>query len=357
LHAAEFGPICSGVRPFADDTPEGWTDPEAAEAFSPLNGRPLIIAPIAEAARLAPLARAGSPGAPILVGVDRQGETPAGHAELFDVLLTTAPSPARPWVALSTFGGEAAVEALERSASRNPIAASVLATVLRLGETLSFTEALTLESLAYSTLLAGQEFLTWRKSTPIGPPSGDSPPFVRLDRQDEALEITLTRPAAHNALCAALRDELVEALRLPLIDTGVRQVVLRGEGRAFCTGGDLSEFGQASDPAAAHAIRTLRSPARLLAELGPRATVRVHGVVVGSGLEMAAAAARVVAAPHSVFRLPEVSMGLIPGAGGTVSVPRRIGRHRAAFMALSGLDVRTSTALGWGLIDAVERGR
>jgi enoyl-CoA hydratase/carnithine racemase len=62
----------------------------------------------------------------------------------------------------------------------------------------------------------------------------------------------------------------------------------------------------------------------------------------------------VIAAPGAVFRLPEVSMGLIPGAGGTASIPRRIGRQRACYMAILGDDVDLATALRWGLVDAVE---
>jgi enoyl-CoA hydratase/carnithine racemase len=75
---------------------------------------------------------------------------------------------------------------------------------------------------------------------------------------------------------------------------------------------------------------------------------------VGAGIEVPAAAARVVARAGTVFRLPEVSMGLIPGAGGTATVPRRIGRHRACYMALSGATIDLDTALAWGLVDAEE---
>ena len=65
-------------------------------------------------------------------------------------------------------------------------------------------------------------------------------------------------------------------------------------------------------------------------------TARVHGPSVGSGVELAAFAGRVVAAPDATFALPEVAMGLVPGAGGTVSIPARIGRHRTAWLALTG---------------------
>jgi enoyl-CoA hydratase/carnithine racemase len=74
--------------------------------------------------------------------------------------------------------------------------------------------------------------------------------------------------------------------------------------------------------------------------------------VLGSGLEMAAFCGRIMAAPDSVFGLPELSLGLIPGAGGTVSVTRRIGRWRTAYLVLSGLSIDADTAVTWGLADS-----
>ncbi len=84
--------------------------------------------------------------------------------------------------------------------------------------------------------------------------------------------------------------------------------------------------------------------------------MQAHGACIGAGVEVAAAAAHLTARPGAFFRLPEVSMGLIPGAGGTASVPRRIGRQRACYMAISGVDIDLDTALAWGLVDAVEAG-
>jgi enoyl-CoA hydratase/carnithine racemase len=153
---------------------------------------------------------------------------------------------------------------------------------------------------------------------------------------------------------ARLRDELIEALEFALADPEGAPVVLAGEGPAFCAGGDISEFGTAADPAVAHAIRLARSPTRLAAWLGSRVSARVHGACIGAGVEIPAAAHRVIARPDAFFRLPEVAMGLLPGAGGVASIPRRIGRHRTCFMAISGVELDASTALAWGLIDGVE---
>ena len=74
---------------------------------------------------------------------------------------------------------------------------------------------------------------------------------------------------------------------------------------------------------------------------------------MGAGLELAALAARVVATPDATFRLPELGLGLIPGAGGTATLPRRIGPQLTAWMALTGATVDAPTALRWHLVDEI----
>lgn len=96
-----------------------------------------------------------------------------------------------------------------------------------------------------------------------------------------------------------------------------------------------------------------RSIARLLAAVAGRVEVRLHGACIGSGIELGAFAGRVSAAPDVSIGLPELGMGLIPGAGGTVSITRRIGRHRTCWLALSGARLDADTARSWGLVDAV----
>jgi enoyl-CoA hydratase/carnithine racemase len=151
-----------------------------------------------------------------------------------------------------------------------------------------------------------------------------------------------------------MRDALCEGLALALADETQGDVLLDGAGPSFSSGGDLDEFGTLPDPAHAHAIRATRSPAALLAALAPRVTAQVHGACVGAGAELPAFAARVVARADAWFQLPELALGLIPGAGGTVSLPRRIGRQRTAWLALSGERIDAATALRVGLVDEVE---
>jgi enoyl-CoA hydratase/carnithine racemase len=212
------------------------------------------------------------------------------------------------------------------------------------------------ESLAYSTLQSGREFRDWlaQRGPASVPPTPDP---VLVERQGNSLHIALNRPARHNAFSTDMRQALLDALTVAIFDESIDEVVLTGNGPSLCSGGDLDEFGSFDDPAAAHFARTRYSPARALddiaSRLGERLIARVHGQVVGSGLEMAAFCGRVEAHRDSRLGLPELALGLIPGAGGTVSITRRIGRWRTAFMVLSGRTITASTALSWGLVDAL----
>jgi enoyl-CoA hydratase/carnithine racemase len=175
-----------------------------------------------------------------------------------------------------------------------------------------------------------------------------------VERHDSQLHVTIDRPEARNAINRVLRDQLCEAFSLAGFDSEIRSIKLRAVGPAFSTGGDLEEFGTTRDPATAHLIRSRSLPARIIARHAKILDVHVQGACIGAGLEMAAFAGRLTASADAWFQLPELSMGLIPGAGGCVSVPRRIGRQRTALMILSGRRINAATALRWGLIDAIE---
>lgn len=297
-----------------------------------------------------------SPGGPgqVRVGIHRRGPLPAGDLDGFDILLSADADAPRPWVGLAADRLDAAIADLEAKISAQPVASAAAAQVMRMTLSVDFASALALESLAYSMLLASDSFRTWRAATPVRTRTGDDGPRVSIAGDGGALSIRLERPAARNAFDARMRDELCEALAFALEHPDSPPVTLTGAGPAFSAGGDLNEFGTAADPGLAHLIRILRSPARLVRDLGGRLSVRLHGACVGAGIEVPAAAARVTARPDTIFRLPEVSMGLIPGAGGTATLPRRIGRQRTAWLAISGAEIGEDTALAWGLIDAVE---
>lgn len=260
-----------------------------------------------------------------------------GHHDAFDVAVVD----------------ERELAVVEGAVAANPHASVTLVQLLRMGATRSPFDALVAESLAYATLQGGPEFARWlaQRGRRVRPTEHQPP--VAVTREGDELRIVLNRPRLHNSYNAAMRDALVEALVIATADPSVR-VVLRGAGRSFCAGGDLAEFGSASDPATAHLIRSSANAAPYLLTLAERVSVRVHGACVGAGIEMAAFARDVHASADAFFRLPEVSMGLVPGAGGTVSVPARIGRQRTARMALTGEQIDAPTALAWGLIDAID---
>jgi enoyl-CoA hydratase/carnithine racemase len=165
--------------------------------------------------------------------------------------------------------------------------------------------------------------------------------------------ITLCRPAKHNAFNTAMRDQLHEALLLVASDPTIVKVVIEGAGPSFCSGGDLDEFGSFPDPATAHVTRLTRSAGRLISSMAAKVEARLHGACMGAGIELPAFAARVVADPGTVISLPEIGLGLIPGAGGTVSLPRRIGRQRTCELALSQARIDAAAALAWGLVDEI----
>jgi enoyl-CoA hydratase/carnithine racemase len=251
---------------------------------------------------------------------------------------------------------EAVRELVER-VERWPIAAATCDDVLRaVDPDGSAMPGVVTESLAYSTLQAGPEFAAWLADRgPATMPATPDP--VQAHRDGDTLHIAFNRPKRHNAFSTDARAALLEALAVAQLDSSVDEVVLTGNGPSFCSGGDLDEFGTFTDPAGAHLARTRYSPALALdavaSRLGAASRAEVHGRVLGSGLEMAAFCGRIEAAPDSVFGLPELSLGLIPGAGGTVSVTRRIGRWRTAYLVLSGHTLDARAALAWGLVDAV----
>jgi hypothetical protein len=249
--------------------------------------------------------------------------------------------------------GEDDVDAALASMTRSPLSAATLAVLLRSIVGVTVDDGLAMESAAYSVLQAGPEFAAWRAGAPhVADTSAD--PVVSVERRGDELLVTLDRPHRHNAINARLRDELYAALTVAAADDSVASILLRGSGPSFSSGGDLGEFGTRSDPATAHVTRLARSPSRLIHQLRGRTHARIHGAALGGGIEMAAFAERVIAHPDTVVALPEIELGLIPGAGGTVSLTRRIGRQRTAALALTGRRIDAVTALTWRLVDELE---
>lgn len=304
--------------------------------FVDLGGAPEDPGPEALAAAGAALARLACPT--VALERSRASGAAAGLREHFDVVV----------------GSEAEAASVLEAAARAPIAATALVQLLRLGERLAVHDALVAESLAYSMLQAGPEFAAWCRARPARARAGTSAgPVVVVRREGDRLELVLNRPERRNALSSQMRDALAEALHVAVSDASIYEIVLSGAGPCFSAGGDLAEFGTLPDPATAHLVRSTRNVGRLLDACAARTRAVVHGACVGAGVELPAFAGRVVARPDAFFQLPELSLGLVPGAGGTVSLSRRIGRQRTAWLGLSGARLDVATARRWGLVDEI----
>ncbi|MDG2333299.1 MAG: enoyl-CoA hydratase/isomerase family protein [Myxococcota bacterium] len=322
--------------------------PYALEEFAPLTGDGVLVVDLPVEDRRAPATTRVEAAAEALselacptVALAPADPSPAAAALMsaFDVVLP---------------GDAAGLESILARIRARPRAALALVQLLRHNAELSIHEGLIAESLVYSTLQAGPEFAEWLETHSPTPSEETGEPAVQVERVDATLFLTLNRPARHNAFGVALRDGLVEGLQLAVWDEEIEEIVLAGAGPSFSSGGDLDEFGTFPDPATAHTVRSIRNPGRLLARLADRCRARVHGACIGAGVELPAFVSRVSAAPDAFFQLPELAMGLVPGAGGTVSLPRRIGRQRTAWLALGGERIDAETALDWGLIDRIE---
>jgi hypothetical protein len=260
---------------------------------------------------------------------------------------------AHPWCDVVVDPASTALDEIVETVEADPIASGALVRLLRGADRRGLDEGLVAESATYSALQAGPEFARWRSGRPrrTREPRDHA---VTVERDGDRLTITLARPHVRNALDTMMRDELVEAFLLVALDPSIDEVHLRGAGTDFCSGGDLDEFGTFVDPASAHLVRLDQSVGRAIATVSDRVTAHLHGACVGSGIELPAFAGRVHAAEGAFVQLPEVGLGLVPGAGGTVSLPGRIGRHRTAELALTRRRIDVATAIEWGLIDALE---
>jgi 3-hydroxyacyl-CoA dehydrogenase len=163
--------------------------------------------------------------------------------------------------------------------------------------------------------------------------------------------ITLNSPPV-NALSAKVREGLYEGFKAACADPAAKAIVLICEGRTFIAGADITEFGGAMAGPSLQDVQDMmeNSPKPVIAA--------IHGTVLGGGLEVALCAHFRVAVPSARFGLPEVNLGLLPGAGGTQRLPRVVGPERALEMMTTGRHVPAKEALAGGLADElVEEGK
>jgi 3-hydroxyacyl-CoA dehydrogenase len=173
--------------------------------------------------------------------------------------------------------------------------------------------------------------------------------IVSLSQHDDIAVVTICNPPV-NIISAAVRAGLTEALTTVASTTNLRAVVLTAEGSTFCSGADIGEFaGPPREAEYRNLFRRLeQSPIPIVAAL--------HGVVLGGGLEMALACHYRIAAPGTRLGLPELTLGIIPGAGGTQRMPRLIGVEKTLELLFGGRPVDAAQALELGFIDRISEG-
>jgi enoyl-CoA hydratase/carnithine racemase len=176
---------------------------------------------------------------------------------------------------------------------------------------------------------------------------------IRYAVRGAVATITLHRPHVLNAYNVEMRDELFTVLQAVDDDREIRVLVLQGAGRAFSSGGDVSEFGTAPSPLRARWVRWRRDVWGLLRSLPTVTVAAVHGYAAGSGLEMALLCDIIVLADDAMLLLPECGLGMIPGVGGTQTLPRAVGLGRALEMVLTGARVDAREAVRIALANRV----
>jgi enoyl-CoA hydratase/carnithine racemase len=166
--------------------------------------------------------------------------------------------------------------------------------------------------------------------------------------------VSFNRPHRHNAITDALFDDMCTALREYLANDSVRCVLIRGEGRSFCSGRDKAELGQrANDEDDFTFVREHQRIRLDVMESAKPVVAAVQGAALGGGFEIALSADMRILAEDAVFGLPEVGLGLIPDTGGTQLLPTLVGPARAKYLVLSGARINAQTAYTWGLAEEV----
>lgn len=181
--------------------------------------------------------------------------------------------------------------------------------------------------------------------------------LVTLDIDDRGVAtITLNRPQQLNAINMAMRDLLWEYLHAVDGLPDARVILFRGNGRAFSAGADISEFGTAPSVMASRAARHERDVWWALLNHRCVTVARMHGFCFGAGLELPLCCDLRIASDDATFGLPEVTLGYIPSAGATQTLPRLIPPGVAAGMIISGEPLDAEAAARWGLVDDVVGG-
>ena len=186
-----------------------------------------------------------------------------------------------------------------------------------------------------------------------------APPLENLlyEKKVGIAYVTLNRPKVLNALNQRTWEELRTVFEDARDDESVRGVIVTGSGdKAFIAGADISELAHVTAVDAAKSSRFGQAVLDLIENLGKPVIAAVNGFALGGGCEAAMACTIRVAAEHAKFGQPEVTLGLIPGGGGTQRLPRLVGKGRALQLILSGAMISAQEAYRIGLVNEVVPG-
>jgi enoyl-CoA hydratase/carnithine racemase len=177
---------------------------------------------------------------------------------------------------------------------------------------------------------------------------------IIYEKLDKVAHVTLNRPKALNAYNIKMRDELFEVLGAIQEDPEVRVVILKGSGeKAFCAGADLTEFLTAPPPVSAREARFERDIWSRFIHIQKPFIAAMQGYVLGSGIEMSLCCDIRICSEDAQFGLPEVTLGIIPAAGGSQTLPRTVGRSHALDILLTGRWLKADEAKRMKLVNKV----
>ena len=174
-----------------------------------------------------------------------------------------------------------------------------------------------------------------------------------FEKKGEVASISLNRPSALNSYNIQMRDDFSEALTAIQYDDEVKALIISGQGRAFCAGADLTEFGTAPSQVEARQVRWQRDVWGQLNALRVPSIAAIHGYCIGSGIEIALLCDLRIATDDAVFAMPEIQLGMIPAAGGSQTLPRNCGTSAALELLLTGRRFEAAEALRLGFITRV----
>jgi len=177
---------------------------------------------------------------------------------------------------------------------------------------------------------------------------------IELEITGNLAVVTLNRQDRLNAISKELINEFSNLVTYFESNDQIRVIIITGAGRAFCAGADIKERAENLNDQGLARTSALISPTfRRLERLNQVSIAAINGVAAGGGLELAMACDLRLASDVSKMALPELTLGILPGAGGTQRLPRLIGPARAKEMMLFGKFIDSNTAHNWGLVNAV----